>query len=174
MMAAQPSAEAEAFCWICLGGNEPENAAHCGGAQRASARGGAGAGGPAPAGPLEALCPCPGRLVHRRCLARWQLQCAGTLEEHACRFCSCALPGWRESLAASVNVPLAPPPPPRAGAGAGAPAPAPAPVGGAPPVIAVHLNGATVNIEVPPGCGLERFKAVVRRRLGLSPMQTFD
>jgi hypothetical protein len=56
-----------------------------------------------------------------------------------------------------------------------APAAASAGAGGAgAPIIAVHLNGSTCHIEVPAGCGLERFKSIVRRRLGLSPAQNFD
>ncbi|GLC39224.1 hypothetical protein PLESTM_000865700 [Pleodorina starrii] len=47
--------------------------------------------------PLEQPCPCP-RYVHRGCLGRWQLQCAGRSEECTCRFCGNALPGLGETL----------------------------------------------------------------------------
>ena len=40
-------------------------------------------------------CACP-RSVHPRCLARWQLRCAGRKEERCCRFCNAQLlPWWR-------------------------------------------------------------------------------
>lgn len=47
--------------------------------------------------PLEKICSCPWLRVHRRCLARWQLQQAGKVEEKECRFCGEVLPDWREA-----------------------------------------------------------------------------
>lgn len=47
--------------------------------------------------PLEKICSCPWLRVHRKCLARWQLQQAGKMEEKACRFCGEVLPDWREA-----------------------------------------------------------------------------
>lgn len=46
---------------------------------------------------LEKICSCPWLRVHRRCLARWQLQQAGKVEEKECRFCGNVLPDWREA-----------------------------------------------------------------------------
>lgn len=42
-------------------------------------------------------CGCP-KHVHRRCLAKWQLRCAGKHEETSCRFCKEVLPDWRSEL----------------------------------------------------------------------------
>lgn len=64
--------ELEGDCWICLS---------------------------AAADRLVRPCACP-KLVHAKCLARWQLQKAGTAEERRCRFCDAALPDWRENLGA--------------------------------------------------------------------------
>ena len=58
-------------CWICL---EDERA-----------------------GPLAWPCLCP-RAAHAKCIARWQLQRAGSEEEHSCRFCERTLPDWRPLL----------------------------------------------------------------------------
>lgn len=56
-------------CWLCYGGEE--------------------------AGALERPCACPGRVAHRACSSRWQLQQMGKKEERACRFCDEALPDWK-------------------------------------------------------------------------------
>ena len=48
----------EECCWLCLEG----------------------------AGELVSVCSCSLRNVHRRCLARWQLERQGTLEETHCRY----------------------------------------------------------------------------------------
>ncbi|GLC33145.1 hypothetical protein PLESTF_000147100 [Pleodorina starrii] len=58
-------------CWICFTGAE--------------------------SAPLMRPCPCP-RFVHRGCLGRWQLQCAGKSEETQCRFCGNNLPRLDETL----------------------------------------------------------------------------
>jgi hypothetical protein len=62
--------DGEEVCWICLVGAMEE-------------------------APLEYPCSCP-RLVHKACLARWQLQSAGRREDVDCRFCKKTLPDWRE------------------------------------------------------------------------------
>ena len=36
--------------------------------------------------------------MHALCLARWQLQSAGTAREHCCDFCHGPLPDWRAPL----------------------------------------------------------------------------
>lgn len=46
---------------------------------------------------LEKICSCSWLRVHRNCLARWQLQQAGKIEEKKCRFCGEVLPDWREA-----------------------------------------------------------------------------
>eukprot|EP00192_Tetraselmis_astigmatica_P021878 CAMPEP_0117673682 /NCGR_PEP_ID=MMETSP0804-20121206/14606_1 /TAXON_ID=1074897 /ORGANISM="Tetraselmis astigmatica, Strain CCMP880" /LENGTH=283 /DNA_ID=CAMNT_0005482443 /DNA_START=27 /DNA_END=878 /DNA_ORIENTATION=- len=43
---------------------------------------------------LVGVCHCP-RLVHKGCLAKWQMLKAGTGEETHCRFCSNELPDWK-------------------------------------------------------------------------------
>jgi hypothetical protein len=50
-----------------------------------------------PHGELSNLCKCP-NVVHKKCLARWQLECAGRQEERKCRFCSQEFPDWKPSL----------------------------------------------------------------------------
>jgi len=46
----------------------------------------------------QSFCDCPNRPAHKRCLAQWQLQKAGTREEMCCRFCSSKLPHWADDL----------------------------------------------------------------------------
>ena len=58
------------FCWICLGCDDPQNT-------------------------LIKPCTCP-RSVHPKCLATWQINNIGKDEESACRFCSKAVPDWRD------------------------------------------------------------------------------
>eukprot|EP00798_Chlamydomonas_sp_ICE-L_P007374 gene7374-498_t len=65
------SNQAEGQCWICLGDGLKT--------------------------PLISPCACP-RMVHRTCLARWQIHSLGKAEEHSCRFCSQELPDWRKEL----------------------------------------------------------------------------
>lgn len=48
-------------------------------------------------------CGCP-RVVHKDCLAYWQLHSAGTLEEHTCRFCAEPLPDWKQVLGGNCHV----------------------------------------------------------------------
>ncbi|GIL76178.1 hypothetical protein Vretifemale_5689 [Volvox reticuliferus] len=62
----------EESCWICLSGAEVHQ-------------------------PLQRPCSCP-RYVHRTCLGRWQLQCAGRRDEFQCRFCGATLPRLDETL----------------------------------------------------------------------------
>ncbi|KXZ51012.1 hypothetical protein GPECTOR_14g253 [Gonium pectorale] len=64
--------ETDDMCWICLDDTKDKD-------------------------PLINPCKCP-RKVHPRCLARWQLQQAGRLEETNCRFCQCNLADWKTSL----------------------------------------------------------------------------
>lgn len=68
---AQLSVEEEC-CWVCLEAHSARQ-------------------------PLASVCACP-RKVHRKCLARWQLQCAGKTEEKHCRFCKQVLPDWQPAL----------------------------------------------------------------------------
>jgi len=70
------------ICWICLDGNEDEHA-------------------------LVAPCKCP-RKAHAKCLARWQLQSAGSMEETHCRFCNHELPNWRAALTPQVKASKSP------------------------------------------------------------------
>jgi len=104
-------------CWICLDGA---------GAQE-----------------LARPCRCP-RLVHKQCLARWQLQSAGTERESRCEFCRSLLPNWREVLT-------------------------PTGVSGvAPAVMSVNFGGRTFSFEVRPGrSGYETFTESIRRAFAL-------
>lgn len=64
----------EPTCWICLTSDD------------------------GPHGHLARMpCKCP-KHVHPPCLARWQLQRAGSDEECTCRFCSRTLPDWKAIL----------------------------------------------------------------------------
>ncbi|KAI8462876.1 MAG: hypothetical protein J3K34DRAFT_164013 [Monoraphidium minutum] len=93
-------------CWICLGGIE--------------------------AGDLVQPCSCP-RLVHRQCMARWQLTSAGKAEETRCRFCDRVLPDWRPALTPLELQPK-------------------------PSVMSVRYRGVTHRIQYTPGPdGLESF-----------------
>eukprot|EP00898_Chlorokybus_atmophyticus_P004340 jgi/Chlat1/4907/Chrsp31S04821 len=81
-------------CWICL---QHEDAL-C----RESSNGAQPQGENKPARrwrePLvSGTCKCP-RHVHMRCLAQWQLRCAGKRQETHCQFCDSQLPDWRTTL----------------------------------------------------------------------------
>eukprot|EP00877_Chromochloris_zofingiensis_P001311 jgi/Chrzof1/11180/Cz05g27040.t1 len=105
--------------------------------------------GPQPCEPLEAPCRCP-RKVHRSCLARWQLQSAGKVEETKCRFCDCQLPPWQSAFW-------------------------PADTAASVPVMSIHFNGHTYWLQVQPGVeGLQQFKTDVCKLLGLTDDQPFD
>lgn len=67
-------------CWVCLGAGTPDDE-------------------------LTKPCCCP-RLCHAACIARWQLQSAGTRREKACEFCSEVLPDWRGILTPATGVNL--------------------------------------------------------------------
>lgn len=94
-------------------------------------------------------CSCP-RHVHSKCLARWQLQSAGTKEETRCRFCDQVLPDWRPNITPEHLRPAV-------------------------PVMSIHFNNNTYWLEVHPGPdGLRRFQSEVRQLLGLKDNQEFD
>lgn len=110
-------AEETVLCWICLDGGEPGRA-------------------------LILPCNCP-RHVHANCLARWQLQSAGSRREVACEFCDHQLPDWKLTL-----TPLC---------GAAAPA-----------VMNVNFDGRTYSFEVHPGPqGYQQFTGAIRRAFSL-------
>ena len=46
---------------------------------------------------LISVCKCPSK-VHKRCLARWQVQNIGEDEENKCRFCKQSFPNWKETF----------------------------------------------------------------------------
>jgi len=95
--------------------------------------------------PLVRACNCPAdRIVHKKCLARWQLQSAGKSEEHSCRFCHAAYPSWKDSLT-------------------------PAHLKPAVPVVSVHYNGICYRLRVKPGPeGFASFQRQLQRITGLS------
>mmetsp|Transcript_65251 Transcript_65251/g.143019 ORF Transcript_65251/g.143019 Transcript_65251/m.143019 type:complete len:289 (-) Transcript_65251:435-1301(-) len=104
------------LCWICLDGG----------------------------GDLVNPCACPAdRVVHKTCLARWQLQSAGKSEEHCCRFCGKEYPSWKDSLTPQNLQP-------------------------ATPVVSVHYNGVCHKIRVKPGPdGFESFQRQLHHITGL-------
>lgn len=93
-------------------------------------------------GPLVYPCKCP-RVAHPKCLARWQLQSAGTRKETHCEFCDTALPDWKGTLT------------PQCGANA-------------PAVMNVNFDGRTYSFEVKPGPdGYRQFTEAIRRAFNL-------
>lgn len=113
---AQPDEEKN-VCWICLESDKPS----C---------------------PLEQPCKCP-RYCHLRCLARWQLQSAGTRREFQCDFCDSQLPDWRQALSFNGNV-------------------------NAPAVMNVNFEGKTYSFEVKPGpAGYLQFTEAIRHAFQL-------
>ncbi|KIY97398.1 hypothetical protein MNEG_10565 [Monoraphidium neglectum] len=69
-------------CWICLDGPGPDR-------------------------PLVHPCRCPS-WCHAGCIARWQLQSAGTRRETHCDFCREALPDWKDVLTPNSDTTSAP------------------------------------------------------------------
>lgn len=115
-----PSAETPEdapICWICLDPSTPER-------------------------PLTQPCKCP-RYCHPLCLARWQLQSAGTRRETRCEFCDGVLPDWRSTLTPDC--------------GANAPA-----------IMNVNFDGRTYSFEVKPGAsGYLQFTEAIRHAFQL-------
>lgn len=112
-------AEAEdlPICWICLDGPQPDK-------------------------PLIHPCRCPS-FCHASCIARWQLQSAGTRREMYCDFCSCQLPDWKSILT---------------------------PCGGAsaPAVMNVNFDNKTYSFQVSPGAdGYKQFTEAIRKAFHL-------
>lgn len=105
------------ICWICLDLPRPEAC-------------------------LLQPCKCP-RFAHAHCLARWQLQSAGSRKETNCEFCDGMLPDWKKALTPTC--------------GADAPA-----------VMNVNFDGRTYSFEVKPGAeGYRRFTEAIRRAFAL-------
>ncbi|GMH33955.1 hypothetical protein BSKO_01789 [Bryopsis sp. KO-2023] len=115
-----PSAETvedAPICWICLDPSTPERE-------------------------LTLPCKCP-RHCHPLCLARWQLQSAGTRRETRCEFCDGVLPDWRSTLTPDC--------------GANAPA-----------IMNVNFDGRTYSFEVKPGAsGYLQFTEAIRHAFQL-------
>lgn len=134
----------EEVCWICLDGPGEDGLVQVSGVRKASSQ--------APVAPRKRLtgnepssqaCNCP-RLVHRRCLARWQLQSAGTDRERLCQFCQATLPDWRPAL---TPLPLS---------------------SSSPAVMSVNFNGRAFSFAVRPGpSGYEDFTLAIRRAFNL-------
>jgi hypothetical protein len=83
-------------------------------------------------------------MAHKACLARWQLQSAGTRKETNCEFCDSTLPDWKGALApspCSKNVPA---------------------------IMNVNFDGKTYSFEVEPGPdGYTKFTEAIRRAFEL-------
>ena len=91
-------------------------------------------------GELVYPCRCP-RMAHKACLARWQLQSAGTRKETHCEFCDSVLPDWKDALSG-----------PKHNDGLSAPA-----------VMNVNFDGKTYSFEVEPGPdGYRKFTESIR------------
>lgn len=96
-------------------------------------------------GELIYPCKCP-RTAHKRCLARWQLQSAGTRKETHCEFCDSTLPDWKYALTPEPE---------------GKQAMAPA-------VMNVNFDGKTYSFEVEPGPeGYSKFTESIRKAFNL-------
>lgn len=92
--------------------------------------------------PLLTPCKCP-RLAHAPCLARWQLQSAGSRKETHCEFCDCELPSWKRTLTPTCG-------------------------SNAPAVMNVNFDGRTYSFEVKPGMdGYRQFTEAIRRAFSL-------
>eukprot|EP00210_Caulerpa_lentillifera_P000818 g792.t1 len=105
-------------CWICLEGESPVR-------------------------PLVQPCKCP-RYCHSRCLARWQLQSAGTKRESQCDFCNELLPDWRQVLSIDLAE------------------------FDAPAIMNVNFEGQTYSFEVTSGTsGYAQFTEAIRRAFQL-------
>ena len=97
-------------------------------------------------GDLMYPCKCP-RTAHKRCLARWQLQSAGTRKETHCEFCDSTLPDWKSALT----------PEPQGKEAVVAPA-----------VMNVNFDGKTYSFEVEPGPeGYAKFTESIRKAFNL-------
>lgn len=87
--------------------------------------------------------PPPHRHAHSRCLARWQLQSAGSRRETHCDFCNSQLPDWKAVLT-------------------------PLPDLSAPAVMNVNFDGRTYSFEVRAGmAGYSEFTESIRRAFNL-------
>ncbi|GIL56453.1 hypothetical protein Vafri_11820 [Volvox africanus] len=104
-------------CWVCLDAASPGK-------------------------PLIRPCKCP-RYCHSVCIARWQLQSAGSRQETHCDFCQARLPEWKSALTPSCGCE-------------------------APAVMNVNFGGRTYSFEVQPGPeGYRRFTAAIREAFSL-------
>ncbi|KAI8462819.1 MAG: hypothetical protein J3K34DRAFT_389394 [Monoraphidium minutum] len=106
------------ICWICLDGPGPDR-------------------------PLVHPCRCPS-WVHAPCIARWQLQSAGTRRETHCDFCRQHLPEWKDVLTPDSDTTSAP------------------------AVMNVNFDNKTYSFTVAPGSdGYRQFTAAIRKAFHL-------
>eukprot|EP00951_Prasinocladus_malaysianus_P012040 scaffold89465_cov47-Prasinocladus_malaysianus.AAC.1 len=93
--------------------------------------------------PLGSMpCKCP-RFAHDKCIARWQLQSAGTRKETHCEFCDSNLPDWKQTFRPPSDVNVA-------------------------AIMNVTFNGITHGFEVVPGEeGYQKFTADIHRVFNL-------
>ena len=83
------------------------------------------------------------RHVHPKCLARWQLQSAGTRRETRCEFCDGSLPNWKEELTPITQLE-------------------------APAIMNVNFDGLSYSFEVQPGPeGYVAFTKAIRAAFNL-------
>ncbi|KAK2079885.1 hypothetical protein QBZ16_002280 [Prototheca wickerhamii] len=81
--------------------------------------------------------------VHPKCLARWQLQSAGTRRETRCEFCDGSLPNWKEELTPITQLE-------------------------APAIMNVNFDGLSYSFEVQPGPeGYVAFTKAIRAAFNL-------
>jgi hypothetical protein len=96
-----------------------------------------------------APCGCP-TVVHKKCLANWQLVQAGRDEEKKCRFCEQLLPDWRPVLT-------------------------PAHLNPASPIVSIHYGGRCYRLRVKPGTsGYMQFRSQLQNITGTAPMDTMQ
>lgn len=87
-------------------------------------------------------CRCP-RYCHALCIARWQLQSAGSRKEKHCEFCGQQLPDWKHVLTPPCGCT-------------------------APAIMNVNFNGRTYSFEVKPGVdGYRCFTEAIRKSFEL-------
>ena len=90
-------------------------------------------------------CKCP-RSAHSKCVARWQLQSAGTRKETHCEFCDGELPAWKETFIPAVVDARAD------------------------PIMNITFNGVTRGFRVAPGPeGYKKFTSEIQKAFKLPP-----
>jgi len=89
---------------------------------------------------LEKICNCK-TVVHPICLAKWQIQNAGKLEEKQCRFCNKELPHWKNAFKNKIKL--------------------------TDPILNIQFNGKNKNFKIPYNkANIEKFKVNFMKLFG--------